>query len=60
MISGLNDDGMIHGILKEMATLEYNEETTSKDVVLWAHSVESQRAQNQPSVTCKKQKTLML
>ena len=46
VITGINDDGTINEILKEVATLEDTEDAPSKHVLLWAHRVEVQRAQN--------------
>ena len=36
---------MIEEILKELATLEDTEDTTSEHVLLWAYKVEAQRVQ---------------
>ena len=44
-ISGINDDGMIDEILKEVAMLEDTEDATSECVLLWVHRVEEHRVQ---------------
>ena len=41
--SGLNDDGMVNEILKEVAMLEDVEDGTSSWVLLWAYRVKGQR-----------------
>ena len=47
-INGLNDNGMVDEILKEVAMLEDIEHAASKHVLLWIHRVEAQRVKNQP------------
>ena len=44
-INGINDDGMQDEILKEVATLDNIEDTTSEHVLLGACRVEVQRVQ---------------
>ena len=44
-ISGLNDDGMIDEILKDVAMLEDIENAMSEHVLLVMHRVEAQRGQ---------------
>ena len=44
-IHGLDDEGMISEILREVSALENINDTTSKWVPLWAQRVEAQRAQ---------------
>ena len=45
IINGLNGDGMLYKILKEVATLEDTEDTTSECVLLWVHMAVVQQAQ---------------
>ena len=44
-ISGLNNDGMIDEILKEVAISEDTDDATRERVLLWAHKIEVQMAQ---------------
>ena len=42
-ISGLNDDGTIGEIPKEVGTIEIIKDTTSESRLLWAYRVEAQK-----------------
>ena len=46
-----NDDGTINEVLKEVATIEDTEDTTSEHMLLWAHRAEAQGVQNQHLMT---------
>ena len=45
-IGGLNDEGMIDEILREVVTLGNIEDVTSEHVLILAHRVKAERAQN--------------
>ena len=45
-INGLNDDGMIVEIIKELTSINDTRPVTSEQVLAWARRVEAERAQN--------------
>ena len=44
-IHGLNDKTMLDAVIRELTAKDNNEQTMSKDVLVWAKRIEVQRAQ---------------
>ena len=58
-ISGIDDNGMMNEIIKEVATLQDIRYPAGKCMLLWAHNIEVQRAQNQDLMTYKRKKMIL-